>query len=133
MESSISGLRYLFPRPEVLARADLSTAGINDRCAIIIRKLASSVVRKHLIFSSSQTLEQAVFRVREICGGDDSTANYIVLRSLGEPDAFPSRDLGLRHSLAEPGRFVSEAQALAMAEKWRPWRAYAAMYFAQRR
>jgi AraC family transcriptional regulator of adaptative response / DNA-3-methyladenine glycosylase II len=132
MESSIRGLRYLFPRPEVLAHADLSKAGINDRCAIIIRKLASSAMRKHFIFSTSRTLEQAVSQVRETCGGDDSIANYIVLRSFGEPDAFPSRDLGLRRSLAEPGHHVSEAQALAMAERWRPWRAYAAMHIAQR-
>ncbi len=128
IETPIRGLKYLFPRPEVLAHADLSKAGINDRCATTIRKLTSSTVRRHLSFSTSSTLELAVSQVREICGVDGSTANYIALRAFGEPDAFPSNEAGLRRSLTGEGPLVSEAQALAMAERWRPWRAYAAMH-----
>jgi AraC family transcriptional regulator of adaptative response / DNA-3-methyladenine glycosylase II len=128
IETPIRGLEYLFPRPEVLAHADLSRAGINDRCATTIRKLTSSTIRRHLSFSTSRTLEQAVSQVREICGVDESTANYIALRAFGEPDAFPSNEPGLRRSLAPQGPLASEAQALAMAERWRPWRAYAAMH-----
>jgi AraC family transcriptional regulator of adaptative response / DNA-3-methyladenine glycosylase II len=128
IETSIRGLEYLFPRPEVLAHADLSRAGINDRCATIIRKLTSSTIRRHLSFATSRTLEQAVSQVREICGVDESTANYIALRAFGEPDAFPSNEPGLRRSLAGQGPLASEAQALVMAERWRPWRAYAAMH-----
>lgn len=131
VDTSIDGLKYLFPRPEVLAHADLSRAGIGDSCAHAIRKLTSSTIRRHLSFATSRTLEQAVSRLGESCGIDESTANYIAMRAFGEPDAFPSKELGLRRSLAEAGPIVSATQALAMAEQWRPWRAYAAMHVAQ--
>ncbi|KYF83987.1 hypothetical protein BE18_01590 [Sorangium cellulosum] len=51
------------------------------------------------------------------------TAHYIAMRALREPDAFPATDLGLRRALGG----ASGAELLAMAEPWRPWRAYAAM------
>jgi AraC family transcriptional regulator of adaptative response / DNA-3-methyladenine glycosylase II len=132
IETPIRGLEYLFPRPEVLAHADLSRAGINDRCAATIRKLTSSTIRRHLSFATSRTLEQAVSQVQEICGVDESIANYIALRAFGEPDAFPSNEPGLRRSLAGQGPIVSQAHALVMAERWRPWRAYAAMHVTRR-
>jgi AraC family transcriptional regulator of adaptative response / DNA-3-methyladenine glycosylase II len=132
VDTPVRGLKYLFPRPEVLAHADLSKAGMSDGCANVIRKLTSSTIRRHLSFATSRTLEQAVSQLGEICGIDESTANYIAMRAFGEPDAFPLEESGLRRSLAKAGSIVSPANALAMAEKWRPWRAYAAMHFAQR-
>ena len=54
------------------------------------------------------------------------TANYLALR-LGEPDAFPAADLGLRRALARPER-PGPAALGALAEAWRPWRAVAAMH-----
>jgi AraC family transcriptional regulator of adaptative response / DNA-3-methyladenine glycosylase II len=46
------------------------------------------------------------------------------MRALGEPDAFPSGDLGLLRALdlKNPGELERRAEA------WRPWRAYASMY-----
>jgi 3-methyladenine DNA glycosylase/8-oxoguanine DNA glycosylase len=46
------------------------------------------------------------------------------MRALGWPDAFPEDDLGLRRALGD----VSGAEARALAERWRPWRAYAAAH-----
>jgi AraC family transcriptional regulator of adaptative response / DNA-3-methyladenine glycosylase II len=50
------------------------------------------------------------------------------MRALGEPDAFPAGDLGVRAALGNGGGPVSAKDAEAMAEAWRPWRAYAVMY-----
>jgi AraC family transcriptional regulator of adaptative response / DNA-3-methyladenine glycosylase II len=133
VDSPIRGLKYLFPRPEVLAHADLSKAGVSDACAITIRKLTSSSIRRHLSFATSRTLEQAVTQLGVICGVDGSTANYIAMRAFGEPDAFPSEEPGLRRRLTKTGPILPAAQALAMAANWRPWRAYAAMHIAQSR
>lgn len=52
------------------------------------------------------------------------TAQYVAMRALGEPDAFPSGDLGLLRAMALENSRELEYQA----ETWRPWRAYAAMY-----
>ena len=68
--------------------------------------------------------ETLLTRLREIPGIGDWTAQYVAMRALGEPDAFPSGDLGLLRALG-----LGTAKELERrAEAWRPWRAYAAMY-----
>ena len=52
------------------------------------------------------------------------TAQYVAMRALGDPDAFPSRDLGLLRAAGLRNFHDLERHA----EAWRPWRAYAAMY-----
>jgi len=64
-----------------------------------------------------------VKQLTEVPGIGPWTAGYIAMRVLGWPDAFPHQDLGLQKALS-----VKKASAaLALSEKWRPWRAYAAM------
>ena len=53
------------------------------------------------------------------------TAEYVAMRALGDPDAFPATDLGIRHALARLGVTATPRQTVALAEAWRPWRAYA--------
>ncbi|MGA8205601.1 MAG: DNA-3-methyladenine glycosylase, partial [Woeseiaceae bacterium] len=54
------------------------------------------------------------------------TAEYVALRALKDPDAFPASDLGLLKAVEGAG--IDGATALAhRAEAWRPWRAYAAL------
>jgi AraC family transcriptional regulator of adaptative response / DNA-3-methyladenine glycosylase II len=60
---------------------------------------------------------------------NEGAASYIAMRSLGEPDAFPHTDLGLRQALSIRGRPVSPAELLCAFKKFTPWRAYAAMHF----
>jgi AraC family transcriptional regulator of adaptative response / DNA-3-methyladenine glycosylase II len=52
------------------------------------------------------------------------TAEYVAMRALGDPDAFPHSDLGLLNAL----RLEKPAALLALAEAWRPFRAYAALH-----
>jgi len=52
------------------------------------------------------------------------TAEYVAMRALGWPDAFPDSDLGLRKAAGE----MAPARLRAMAERWRPWRSYAAQH-----
>jgi AraC family transcriptional regulator of adaptative response / DNA-3-methyladenine glycosylase II len=56
------------------------------------------------------------------------TANYIALRALGHPDAFPAEDLVLQKALPTDGSRLSAAQLRARAEAWRPWRGYAVLH-----
>src|SRR5207249_3536553 len=57
-----------------------------------------------------------------------TTAHYIARRALGEPDAFPAADLGLRRALGNGAGRLAPARVAELAEAWRPWRAYAAMH-----
>jgi AraC family transcriptional regulator of adaptative response / DNA-3-methyladenine glycosylase II len=55
------------------------------------------------------------------------TADYVALRALGEPDAFPAGDLGLRRAFAVSGRPLAPRELEERAKAWRPWRGYAAL------
>ncbi|MHB1505091.1 MAG: DNA-3-methyladenine glycosylase 2 family protein [Sulfobacillus sp.] len=56
------------------------------------------------------------------------TVAYIRMRSLSDPDAFLATDLGLRQAMAKLGLPTARKEVLALAEDWRPWRAYAQQY-----
>jgi AraC family transcriptional regulator of adaptative response / DNA-3-methyladenine glycosylase II len=67
--------------------------------------------------------------LRQITGIDEWTAQYVALRALREPDAFPASDPGLLCAAARLlGRRLTPAELLSRAEPWRPWRAYAAQH-----
>jgi AraC family transcriptional regulator of adaptative response / DNA-3-methyladenine glycosylase II len=74
------------------------------------------------------TLEEAISRICNIPGIGENTAHYIAMRALGEPDAFPFADPGLRSGLGSGENPASPLEVLRIAEGWRPWRAYAAMH-----
>jgi AraC family transcriptional regulator, regulatory protein of adaptative response / DNA-3-methyladenine glycosylase II len=125
----IGDLTHVFPRPEVLAAADLASLGMpRSRAAALSAVAAAARADKHL-FDATCELEDAVRRLRSIRGVGEWTAQYIALRQLREPDAFPAADIGLKHAMArQEGRERSASELLSRANTWRPWRAYAAQH-----
>jgi AraC family transcriptional regulator of adaptative response / DNA-3-methyladenine glycosylase II len=122
-------LTHRFPRPEVLARADLTKLGMPKSRAVTLSAVAAAVVANPEVFGANCELEEAVQRLRAIRGVGEWTAQYIALRQLREPDAFPASDLGVMRALADAaGRRPKAEEVLARAERWRPWRAYAAQH-----
>ncbi len=63
----------------------------------------------------------------EVPGIGPWTAEYLRLRVLHWPDAFPAGDLGIQKALKTNGIKASERTALQQSQKWRPWRSYATM------
>ena len=121
-------LTHVFPRPEVLATANLTSLGMPKSRAATLSAVAAAVVADPDLFAANCGLEEAVQRLRSIRGVGEWTAQYVALRQLREPDAFPAADIGLMRALASEGRRPGAAEVLARAEKWRPWRAYAAQH-----
>jgi AraC family transcriptional regulator of adaptative response / DNA-3-methyladenine glycosylase II len=119
-----TGLTYLFPTPEVLANARIGEIGLTGARVETIRAFARAVCVGKINFAGGVDSEALLKRFREISGIGQWTAQYVAMRTLREPDAFPSSDLGLLRALAleTPRELERRAQA------WRPWRAYAAMY-----
>jgi AraC family transcriptional regulator of adaptative response / DNA-3-methyladenine glycosylase II len=123
------GLSHLFPAPACLARADLATLGMPNARAMAVRSLARAISSDPAIFSRGASLEQAIAKLRSLPGIGEWTAHYIAMRELREPDAFPAADTGLLRAMAAAdGRRPSPAQLLSHGERWRPWRAYAALH-----
>lgn len=120
-------LARLFPTPAALAEAEIETVGMPRARAQALRTLAAEVGSGRLVLASGADLESAVARMTELPGIGAWTAQYVAMRALGEPDAFPSGDLGLRQALAD-GAVPSAAAVEREAGAWRPWRAYAAMH-----
>lgn len=123
----ISGVTHFFPAPEMLAEADLSRLGISAVKAGAIRGLARSMASGKLSFEGIADTKDFLDGLRQISGIGPWTAQYIAMRGLGEPDAFPTGDLGLLHALSLSNMREMEQRS----ESWRPWRAYAAMYLWQ--
>ena len=122
--SSPNRLTHLFPRPEVLANTRLASIGLPAARAEAIRRLARSVCDHEIDFDSFGDADTLMGRLGEIAGIGKWTVQYVAMRALGEPDAFPSGDIGLLHAL----HLNSTREMELRAEKWRPWRACAAVY-----
>ncbi len=121
------GLTRVFPAPEVLADADCAAIGLPGARAEAIRQLARAVTRGELVFGAVADPDRFIEDFKKLPGIGEWTAQYVAMRALGEPDAFPSADLGLLR-----GAGVAKPKQLeARAEAWRPWRAYAAMHLWQ--
>ena len=125
--SATPPLTHLFPRAEVLAQADVGRIGLPKARGETIRSLARAVSEGGISFDSVTNVEEFRLRLREIPGIGNWTAQYIAMRALGDPDAFPASDLGLLRGSS----IRTESELARRAESWRPWRAYAAMYLWQ--
>jgi AraC family transcriptional regulator of adaptative response / DNA-3-methyladenine glycosylase II len=129
LAGGVEGLSHVFPGPERLADADLSSLGLTRARAAALGSLARAVVADPQIFGPRQSLDAAVLKLRALPGIGEWTAQYIAMREMREPDAFPAADIGLMRAMADrQGRRPSPGALLARAERWRPWRAYAAQH-----
>ncbi|HEX8955933.1 MAG TPA: AlkA N-terminal domain-containing protein [Burkholderiaceae bacterium] len=126
---------HLFPRPEALAVAtadDVAPLGMPGKRAQTIIGLARFASEGGLDIKPGASLAQAIAQLRTVPGIGEWTAQYVAMRALRFPDAFPAGDLGLQKAaaLSEPQDDVarlSEKQLLARAVGWSPWRGYAAL------
>ena len=123
------GLTHVFPRPQRIAETDLSGLGMPGKRAAARSSLARAIIDDPKIFSAGRSLEEAVTALRTLPGIGEWTAQYIAMRLLREPDAFPAADIGLLRALVDAaGVRPRPAALLERAESWRPWRAYAAQH-----
>ncbi|MGW8462611.1 DNA-3-methyladenine glycosylase family protein [Pseudomonas sp. CLCA07] len=125
LQSPLAGLTHVFPAPAVLAQADLATLGMPKSRGRTLSGVAQALLDDPLLFEPSR--EGGVARLLALHGIGDWTAQYIALRQLREPDAFPSGDVGLIKALAAlEGGPVTARELLLRAQEWRPCRGYAA-------
>lgn len=125
---AVDGLRHFFPTPAALADADLAGIGLTGARANALRTIARAVADGTVDFRGERTLDAFVAQWTALPGIGPWTAQYIALRALGHPDAFPAEDLVLQKHLPGDGTRLGAKALRARAEAWRPWRGYATLH-----
>jgi AraC family transcriptional regulator, regulatory protein of adaptative response / DNA-3-methyladenine glycosylase II len=120
------GLTHTFPSAATLGSVDLGGLGLTPARSHGIGLFARAVADDAVRLDRSIGLDRLIASITALDGLGPWTANYLALR-LGEPDACPTTDLGLRRTL--PRHAPQAAAAIDdLAERWRPWRALAATH-----
>ncbi|WP_026035682.1 AlkA N-terminal domain-containing protein [Cupriavidus sp. BIS7] len=125
--AGMAPLAHVFPTAPALASlpdADYRAAGVTATKARTIRALARAVAAGEIDLDPHAPPEATVAQLRAIDGIGDWTAQYVAMRALGWPDAFPGTDYALRKVLGVDT--VRQMQAITAG--WAPWRAYAAIH-----
>jgi len=123
------GLTRIFPTPDRLVDQDIAALGMPQARGRALEALARTVAADPTIFTPRADLESAIAALAALPGIGEWTAQYIALRELREPDAFPHADIGLLRAMSGPeGRRPTPEALLELSQRWRPWRAYAAQH-----
>jgi AraC family transcriptional regulator of adaptative response / DNA-3-methyladenine glycosylase II len=121
-------ITHRFPTAQALAEVDPAALPFPRRRGEALRSLALLVATEEVRFDAGADASAALAALLDIPGVGPWTASYVSMRALGDPDAFPAGDVGIRHALARLGQAAHGPQATAIADSWRPWRSYAVMH-----
>jgi AraC family transcriptional regulator of adaptative response / DNA-3-methyladenine glycosylase II len=120
-------LTRLFPTAADVLAADLGRLPVPSARRRALAAAAAAALADPTLFEPCATLEETVARLTSVSGIGAWTAQYIALRAARDPDAFPASDVGLlRGAGMRLGARPSANELLLRAERWRPFRAYAA-------
>jgi AraC family transcriptional regulator of adaptative response / DNA-3-methyladenine glycosylase II len=130
LDTPFAGLDRLFPTPRQLAAAtadELGMLGIVRQRQQAILALAQAVQSGTLELHPLADPARSMAALQALPGIGDWSANYIAMRALRWPDAFPAGDIALQKALGVDRHKQPAQAAVALAQAWRPWRSYAAM------
>ena len=127
IETPHAALTRLFPEPATIAAldaGDIARLGIIATRARALVALAAEVAAGRLRLEPTAPIDATVAALEALPGVGPWTAQYIAMRALAWPDAFPHPDVAVLKAMTER----SAPRALRAAEAWRPWRAYAVLH-----
>lgn len=128
IDTPFAELTRLFPAPEVLAEAGgdaLGQLGIVKQRQVAIVALAQAVAEQRLCLHGSADVTATIAALKELPGIGDWTAQYIAMRALRWPDAFPAGDVALHKVMGVQHHKQAARLAEAASGVWKPWRSYA--------
>ncbi len=128
LERPVGSVTHLFPSARALAGADPEHLAMPDARRRALLGLCAALAAGELVLDPGADREEARRRLLALPGIGPWTADYVMMRALGDADALPATDLGLRRALERLGEDASPAALLRRAEGWRPYRAYGAQY-----
>ncbi len=122
------GLTHLFPTPEALAEVDPATLAMPGRRRATFAALVAALAEGEVDLGTGADRERARAGLAGLPGIGPWTIEVIAMRALGDPDAFPQGDLGVRLAARALGLPETPAALTRRAVPWRPWRAYAVQH-----
>jgi AraC family transcriptional regulator of adaptative response / DNA-3-methyladenine glycosylase II len=127
LETPFAALTTVFPAAARVADTPagrIARLGMPGARARTILALARAVADGALVLMPNADIDATLERLRALPGVGEWTAQYIAMRALAWPDAFPHTDFGVMKALGTK----DAKRVLAAGEAWRPWRAYAVMH-----
>ena len=121
----VGGVTHLFPTAERIAAVDAERLAMPASRRRAIIDLAKALASGEVVLDPAGDLMAIRAQLLALPGIGPWTVEYIAMRALRDPDAFLPTDLGVRHALGRLGLDNSARAATAVAERWRPYRAYA--------
>jgi AraC family transcriptional regulator of adaptative response / DNA-3-methyladenine glycosylase II len=128
LQRPTGAVTHLFPSAAALAAADPGGLPMPRSRARALTGLAAALSRGTVVLDTGVDRDAARRTLLALPGIGPWTAEYIAMRALGDHDAFPAADLGIRHALERRGLDGRPAAARTLAERWRPFRAYAVIH-----
>jgi len=128
LENPVLPITHSFPTPEALARLAVDEPAafpMPSSRRRALAGLAEAVAAGDLALDPGADPDALRTGLLGLHGVGPWTAAYVGMRALGDPDAFLPTDLGVRRALAQLGQASDPASVGRLAERWRPWRAYA--------
>lgn len=122
------GLTHTFPSVEQLAEIDPIHLAVPKTRQRTVSALVAALADGSIVLDSGSDWEAARRQLLQLPGVGPWTAEVIAMRGLGDPDAFPATDLGLRLAAEQLGLPTDERPLVAHGARWRPWRSYATQY-----
>jgi AraC family transcriptional regulator of adaptative response / DNA-3-methyladenine glycosylase II len=119
------GLTHLFPRPDLIDPAALA---VPTSRKLTLRATLDALTDGSLDLSPGADPAEARARLAGLPGIGPWTTEVLAMRALGDPDAFPATDLGVRQAAAALGLPDRSAALIAYSRRWAPWRSYAVQY-----
>lgn len=119
---------HLFPTPAAIAAIDPARLAMPNARKRALVGLCRALADGEVAITPDAERVDLERRLLALAGIGPWTVAYVALRALGDRDAFMPSDLGVRHALERLGHAGDPASATALAERWRPWRAYALVH-----
>jgi AraC family transcriptional regulator of adaptative response / DNA-3-methyladenine glycosylase II len=128
LPTPVGAVTHLFPSAAALAAADPASLRMPRSRARSLVSLSAALAAGDVDLRPGADRARARTELLALPGIGPWTADYVVMRALGDHDVFLNTDLGVRRSLQRAGLPGDPAAAAALAERWRPYRSYAMQY-----
>ncbi|MDR3655939.1 MAG: DNA-3-methyladenine glycosylase 2 family protein [Mycobacterium sp.] len=122
------GLTHTFPSVDQLADMDAAHLAVPKARRRTLSALVAGLADGSIALDAGSDWERARRQLLGLPGIGPWTAEVIAMRGLGDPDAFPVGDLGLRMAAEQLGLPAAQRDLIAHSERWRPWRSYATQH-----